>query len=55
MIRDVQRKSKAKLVMVNDHSSWLNVIWDCQRSLGLDGVDFDTLLAAIRNKQTLML
>ena len=34
--------------MVNCHLGWSKVIWIGQLSLGLNGVDFDTLEAVIR-------
>ena len=36
--------------MVNDHLGWSKVIWIGQWSLGLNGVDFDTLETIIREK-----
>ena len=42
-------------IMVNGHLGWSKVIWVSQWSLGLNGVDFDTLVAVIRKKQILKL
>ena len=36
--------------MVNSHLGWSKVIYVGQRSLGLDGVNFDTLIAIIKKK-----
>ena len=43
-------KSQKCLVMVNGHLGWSKVICVGQRSLGLNDVDFDNLVAVIRKK-----
>ena len=41
--------------MVNGHLGWSKVMWVGQRSLGLNGVCFDTFEAIIHKKLTLRL
>ena len=48
MIGGDQQKSKV-LVMVNSHLGWSKFTWVGQRSLGLNGVHFDTFEAIVRN------